>query len=226
MTEVHEESGTQQVKRSSRWRSWLELPVIVGVALLLSLLVRSFLVEAFVIPSGSMEQTLRVGDRIAVEKVGYRFGSISRGDVVVFHGPAGWESETSGEGAGGVLGAVQTVGSWFGLPTPSDDDFVKRVIGLPGDHVECAGPGLPVKVNGKAVAESYIYPGDDPSGTPFSVTVPPGDLWVMGDHRGDSADSRSHLDDPDRGFVPEHDVVGRAVAVVWPPTHWRRLPRD
>ncbi|RKS69299.1 signal peptidase I [Motilibacter peucedani] len=208
-----------------RVRTVLELPLLVVAALLISLVVRTFVVEAFVIPSGSMEDTLRVGDRIAVEKISYRAHDVHRGDVVVFKGPAGWPSESELDGGGnGLRRALRTVGTWIGLPKAGDDDFVKRVIGVPGDHVASKGAGEPVTVNGVALHESgYLYAGNDPSGTAFDVTVPKGKLWVMGDHRDDSADSRAHQDAPDKGFVPEDDVVGKAVAVIWPLSHHRTL---
>ena len=202
-------------------RRVVEIPLLIVVALLVSLLVRTYVAEAFVIPSGSMEQTLQVGDRIVVEKIS---GSIDRGDVVVFRGPDGWRSEIEDSGGAGLVrSALAKAGTWAGLPQADDDDFVKRVIGVEGDRVASSGAGAPVTVNGVELDEPYLHPDDDPSGVPFDVTVPPGMLWVMGNHRGDSADSRAHRDAPDRGFVPVSDVVGKAKAVVWPPSHWRGL---
>ena len=209
---------------SAKARKVLELPLLIVAALLISLVVRTFVVQAFVIPSGSMEETLRVGDRIAVEKISYRTGSISRGDVVVFRGPDGWPSEADLDEGNLLQRTLRTVGSYAGLPKADENDFVKRVIGIPGDRGVCAGAGSPVTVNGVELSESsYLFTGNDPSGSRFDVTVPPGKLWVMGDHRDDSADSRAHQDAPDKGFVPEDNVVGKAIAVVWPLSHKRTL---
>ncbi|RZS86984.1 signal peptidase I [Motilibacter rhizosphaerae] len=209
------------------WRrlpAWAELPVLVVVALLLAMLVKALLVQAFFIPSGSMEDTLRVGDRVLVDKVSYRFGSISRGDVIVFNGADSFTSESQFPDEGNVLQrAVREVGSWVGVAPPDERDFIKRVIGLPGDHVQADGHGA-VRVNGVALSESaYLFPGDAPSDTAFDVTVPAGKLWVMGDHRSESADSREHMGEPGGGFVPESEVIGRAFVVVWPFGHWRGL---
>lgn len=202
----------------SALRRWLEVPVLVVIALAISLLVRTFVAEAFVIPSGSMEPTLQVGDRIAVEKIGD--DTVRRGDVVVFRAPAGWEDVGAAvDEADGVVGALRTFGSWIGLPSPDEDDVVKRVVGVAGDTVSSDGGGAPVLVNGVGLDEPYLDPSGDPSGAPFEVTVPDGMLWVMGDNRGDSADSRAHRGAPDEGFVRVDAVVGRAFAVIWPLGH-------
>ena len=115
---------------------------------------------------------------------------------------------------------VTAVGQAFGVLAPDGSDFVKRVVGLPGDHVQCCDVQGRVLVNGTPVSEPYLFPGDSPSAVVFNVTVPDGKLWVMGDHRSESADSRAHLGDPGGGMVPESKVVGRVMAVIWPPAHW------
>lgn len=195
-------------------RTTRDLLVLVGVALVLTLLVRAFVVQAFYIPSASMEHTLNVGDRVLVSKLSYRFGSIHRGDVVVFDGTGTFAPEVAP--ATGTLSRVaRSIGAAFGM-APSEHDFVKRVVGLPGDSVVCCTSGGELLVNGVPVDEPYLYPGDRASAEPFSIVVPAGRLWLMGDHRSDSADSRAHLGDPGGGTVPESRVVGKVVAVYWP----------
>lgn len=193
--------------------SWL---LLIGVALVVMMLVRGFLVQSFFVPSGSMEPTITPGDRILVNKL-VSDDSLRRGDVVVFDGTttfaAGSEKPAANEGlVGRVLsGAASLVGIHLG-----ESDFVKRIIGLPGDHVVCCDGQGRLSVNGVPVSEPYLMPGDKPSELTFDITVPKGRLWVMGDHRSDSADSRSHLGDPGGGTVSLDDVVGRAVAIYWP----------
>jgi signal peptidase I len=176
-------------------------------------LVRVFLIQTFVIPSGSMEPGLQVGDRVVVSRLDYRFGSVQRGDVVVFDGDGVF---ADAEPPGSLLARVgRGVARAFGNPV-GETDFVKRVIGVAGDHVVCCDSRGRITVNGRALDEPYVYPGDAPSETPFDVTVPAGKLWMMGDHRSSSADSRDHLGDPGGGMVPVDSVVGRVVAVWWP----------
>ncbi|WP_082592637.1 signal peptidase I [Phycicoccus sp. Soil803] len=201
--------------------SWLLLG---GVALLVMLLVRGFLVQSFYVPSGSMEPTIEPGDRILVNKLADG-DSVRRGDVVVFDGTTTFAAADltphQDDGAiGRVLGdAASLVGVHLG-----EQDFVKRVIGLPGDHVVCCDRGS-LTVNGKVIDETYVMPGDKPSELEFDVTVPAGRLWVMGDHRSDSADSRSHLGDPGGGTVRLSDVIGRASATYWPLSRLGRFER-
>ena len=181
---------------------WLrDLVVIVLVALLVSWGVRTFLVRSFSIPSASMEQTLLIGDRILVNELVPGVMDLHRGDVVVFEDPGGWLA--AGEG----------------------DDLVKRVIGLPGDTVSCCDSEGRLRVNGEPLDEPYldVPEGDPASLTPFEVTVPDGALWVMGDNRERSADSRSHVTGPYEGFVPLDHVVGRATVVFWPLGRWAVL---
>lgn len=220
------EAGGGEGRRRGR-SMWRELPVLVGIALVLALVVKTFLVQAFSIPSGSMENTLRVGDRVLVDKLTPWFGSKpTRGEVVVFHDPDNWLRDEAGAShANPVQKALSFVGV---MPSVTEHDLIKRVIGVAGDTVECEGTG-PVKVNGKPLAESYVAAGNTPctadrGGGQFKVTVPKGMLWVMGDHRQFSADSRYNQNDKDRGFVPVGNVVGRAIVVAWPVTHWSTLP--
>ena len=191
---------------------------------MLTAVFKAFAVEAFRIPSGSMEDTLRIGDRVLVNKLVYRIRGIDRGDVVVFSGTGSWGPSPSARPAGPVLDAYHRALQWAGLES-AGTDYVKRVIGLPGDRVACCDATGRITVNGVPLDEqSYLHPGDRPSTERFSVSVPPGRLWVMGDHRGDSADSRYHVGDPGAGTVPETAVVGRVFMVVWPPVRVRDVP--
>jgi signal peptidase I len=200
-------------------RSFLaELPIILVVALVLSLLIKSFLVQAFFIPSSSMERTLLTGDRVFVNKLATRFGDIERGDVVVFSDPGGWLADVPEDDGGNVVQRkLRDALVFVGLaPSADEDDLIKRVIGVAGDEVMCCDPQGRVMVNGVALDESYLNPGDTPSEIEFSVTVPEDSLWVMGDHRSVSEDSRYHQDDERGGMVPLDNVIGRAFVIVWP----------
>ncbi|MFF5448371.1 signal peptidase I [Streptomyces sp. NPDC012888] len=203
---------------------WKELPLLIGIALVLALLIKTFLVQAFSIPSDSMQNTLQRGDRVLVDKLTPWFGSEpERGEVVVFHDPAQWlAGEPTPE-----PNAFQRVLSFIGLmPSAEEKDLIKRVIAVGGDTVECQKGG-PVKVNGKALDEqSYVFPGNTPcDDKPFGpLKVPADHIWVMGDHRQNSYDSRYHTEDVTKGFVPNDKVVGRAVVVAWPVTRWATLP--
>ncbi|ELP71107.1 signal peptidase I [Streptomyces turgidiscabies Car8] len=194
---------------------------------MLALLIKTFLVQAFSIPSDSMQHTLEQGDRVLVDKLTPWFGSEpERGEVVVFHDPADWlAGEPTVE-----PNPVQRVLGWIGLmPSANEKDLIKRVIGVGGDTVECKGTG-PLKVNGQPLNDaSFVYAGNTPcsvddQGGQFKVTVPKGKIWVMGDHRQNSLDSRYHQEDKNQGFVPVGNVVGRAIVVAWPPTRWNTLP--
>ncbi|WP_328874099.1 signal peptidase I [Streptomyces sp. NBC_00287] len=205
---------------------WKELPILIGIALVLALLIKTFLLQAFSIPSDSMQNTLQRGDRVLVDKLTPWFGSEpDRGEVVVFHDPGKW---LWGEPAP-EPNALQTFLSWIGLmPSSEEKDLIKRVIGVGGDTVECEGTG-PLKVNGKALNEPYVYPGNTPctnddQGGQFKVKVPEGFIWVMGDHRQNSRDSRYNQGDKYKGMVPVDEVVGRAIVKAWPINRWGTLP--
>ncbi|WP_042430513.1 signal peptidase I [Streptacidiphilus anmyonensis] len=201
--------GIPRVSRRTK-----EFVALVGVCALVIVLVNRFVAQPFTIPSGSMENALSVGDRVLVDKLSYDFGGTPhRGDVVVFDG----------------RGSFVDTGGQAGSPADGDgsgDDFVKRVIGVGGDTVKCCDAHGRITVDGVELDESsYLYPGAAPSAFPFAVQVPAGELFVLGDNRAVSADSRAHLGDPGGGFVPVSRVVGRAEWVIAPLGHWRSLDR-
>jgi signal peptidase I len=200
-------------RRSGPLPVWAETILLLVMALVVSALVKTFFVQMFFVPSGSMRPLFVEDDRILVQKVSYWAGDVDRGDVVVFDDPGGrWL------GARGVppLSPVQRLLSGVGL-YPAGGHLVKRVIGVEGDRVACCDPRGRVTVNGVPLSErSYLTRGTDPSNQPFDVTVPTGRLWVMGDNRSNSEDSRFHQDLPGGGTVPESDVVGKVWAIVWP----------
>ncbi|MCX4765281.1 signal peptidase I [Streptomyces sp. NBC_01275] len=219
----------RKVKRKRRRSAVREIPLLVGVAVLIALVLKTFLVQAFVIPSGSMEQTIRIGDRVLVDKFTPWFGSEpERGDVVVFKDPGGWlkdEQTTTKKDDPIVVKQIKEGLTFIGL-LPSDDekDLIKRVVGVGGDHVVCCDTEGRVTVNGVPLNEgSYLYPGNAPSDAAFDITVPEGRLWVMGDHRGNSADSRAHQNTDYGGTVALSSVVGRAKVIAWPFGHWTSL---
>ncbi|MEV7780460.1 signal peptidase I [Kitasatospora sp. NPDC088351] len=224
-----EPSDEKSVGEERKQRSfWKELPILVGIALVLALVIKTFFVQAFSIPSESMQNTLQVGDRVLVDKLTPWFGAEpERGEVVVFHDPGGWlNDEPVQQSSNSFVRGIQDVLSFVGLmPSTNEKDLIKRVIAVGGDTVECEGEG-PVKVNGAVLDEPYVFAGNTPCGTkPFGpVKVPPGRIWVMGDHRADSLDSRFHMDQPGGGTVPVDEVIGRAFVVAWPVNHWSTLP--
>lgn len=203
-----------------------ELPLLVVVALIVSLLIKTFLVQFFYIPSGSMENTLQIKDRVAVNKVPFLSRNIARGDVVVFRDPAGWLPEITDYSTNKYVAKLKTGLVAVGvLPNPAKQYLVKRVIGVSGDHIICCDKAGLLTVNGTAITEPYIFAGNKPSDMNFDVTVPKGKVWVMGDHRGASADSRYHQDDINKGFVPLSRITGRVVAVIWPFKHITYVPQ-
>jgi signal peptidase I len=196
------QEGRSRFALLSRLADWLpggRISLTLVVCLVFLLLLNAFVVQPFQIPSGSMENGLRIGDRVLVNKLAYRFGAEpQRGDVVVFDGTG-----------------------YFG-----NADYIKRVVGVGGDRVVCCDKDGRIEVNGRSVDEStFLFPGDSPSTVPFTVVVPEGTLFVLGDHRSDSSDSRDHLGSPGGGMIPVSDVIGRADWIVWPTAHWTRLNR-
>jgi signal peptidase I len=214
------DDGPGERKQRSFWK---ELPLLILIALVLALLIKTFLVQAFSIPSDSMQDTLQRGDRVLVDKLTPWFGAEpQRGEVVVFHDPGGWLEDT----ATPTPNVAQKFLSFIGLmPSAEEKDLIKRVIAVGGDTVQCQKGGK-VQVNGHALNESsYIYPGNTPcDDEPFGpIKVPKGRIWVMGDHRQNSLDSRYHQELPGNGTVSTKEVVGRAVVVAWPLNRWDAL---
>ncbi|NKX55305.1 signal peptidase I [Arthrobacter mobilis] len=195
--------------------SWLrEIGIIIGVALVLSFLIKTFLFRAFYIPSTSMEDTLEVDDRIFVNLLVPEPFALGRGDVVVFRDDLGWlPPNGGGAGQNWFQQALTFVGL---LPDSSQQHLVKRVIGVGGDKVVCCDADGRISVNGQPLEEPYLAPGSDNERIPFEVTVPEGKLWMMGDNRNHSADSREHRQEPSGGFVDAQSVEGKAAVIAWP----------
>ena len=211
-----------------------ELPFLVLIAFVLALLIKAFLIQAFYIPSGSMQQTLELRDRVLVNKLVYDFRDIHRGEIVVFNGLDNFQPETEiPPPSNGLQRVLRSISSAIGVGAPGEKDFIKRVIGVPGDRVACCTDGhVTVQPKGASAPitldEPYLFEDDKqvfceagtgeqacPAGAP-GVLVPEGRLWVMGDHRGFSSDSRAHITDENHGTVPIDKVIGRAFVIVWP----------
>ena len=197
-----------------------EFPILIVVALAVSIVIKTFLVQFFYIPSGSMENTLQINDRVAVNKVPFIGKSIKRGDVVVFRDPDNWLPEPYVGDQNKFIAKIKDGFVAVGvLPNPAKQYLVKRVIGVAGDKVECCSKDKKLMINGVEIDEPYIFAGNTASDTNFNVTVPAGKVWVMGDHRGASADSRFHQDDINNGMVPNSKITGKVVGIIWPIKH-------
>jgi signal peptidase I len=227
------DSPKQAPSKSGRWRKlkknifvafFIDLVSIVGVALVLSLLVKTFLIRSFFIPSDSMNDTLVQQDRIIVNELVPTFVPLNRGDVVVFRDPGSWLGPASTSSTNGFVAFGEWFLSAFGFTAPdSEQHLVKRVIGLPGDHIVCSAAESKLNINGTEITEKYLAKDAVPCGMAFDVTVPADSIWVMGDNRNNSADSRYHQELPSKGFVDKKFVVGRAFVLSWPTTHWKWL---
>lgn len=207
---------------------WQELPLLILVAFLAAYLVKTFLLQVFFIPSISMENTLLVKDRVLVDKLTSDFRDVQRGEVIVFNaeGVLAPEGASAPPATGNAVSrAASSLAGTLGLAQSKETDFIKRVIGIPGDRVACCDEQGRMTVNGVPLDEAaYLFPGDQPSATNFDVVVPEGKLWVMGDHRSQSADSRSRIGAPGGGFVPIDRIVGRAFVRTWPVSRVGTLP--
>lgn len=215
-------------KKGSFWR---ELPILVLTALVLTFLIQTFLARVYVIPSASMEPTLHgcsgcINDRVLVDKLIYRFRDPRPGEVVVFRGTDSWGSEFSSRRSGNaLLRELQQAGALIGLAPPDERDFVKRVIAVGGQTVQCCDKQNRVMVDGRALTEPYaFFLGHEPQEEFGPVTVPSGNLWMMGDNRNNSADSRRHVADQRSGTVPVSNVIGKARLIVLPLSRWRGIP--
>ena len=218
-----EQDDDEQAEARKPVPFWQELTLLLVIALLLATGIKALFLQAFYIPSGSMNDTLVFNDRILVQKVSY-WGDAepSRGDIVVFADPGGWLDEADAPAPDNMLSkGLELVGLF-----PTGGHLVKRVIGVGGDRVRCCDPQGRIRVNNVPLRESsYLAKGEKPSLITFDQKVPEGSLWVMGDNRSQSADSRYHLGDPGGAFVPVDDVVGKVFAVVWPLGHAKTLGR-
>src|SRR6202050_453136 len=217
-------TGTKTKRKAKKRSFWREFPILVAIALVLAVVIKTYAIQAFWIPSGSMENTLEINDRVLVNKIVYHTRPIHRGDIVVFNGDGSWDPGPIPTNGNVFQQFGNGFASMFGFGHPGDI-LIKRVIGLPGDRVACCNAQGRITVNGVPLIEqSYLYPGAAPSLIRFNIKVPPGRLWVMGDNRFYSAASREHMGDPGGGPVPESAVVGRAFVIIWPPSRWRFLP--
>ncbi|MEO6530652.1 MAG: signal peptidase I [Specibacter sp.] len=212
-----------QAKRQSRKLGWRFVVLAVVVIFLFLAVVRNAWMDVYFIPSESMDPTMLTGDRVLVSRLAFANRPIERGDVVVFDGRGSFVPLKSGHGP--VLDGAIGAGQWMGL-VPNNNVYVKRVLGVAGDTVKCCSAGGLLEINGVPVTESYLHPGDAPSDVKFEVTVPPGKLWLMGDHRSVSLDSRSLLGAPGGGLISTERVIGSPIATVWPLGRMHVLNRD
>ena len=211
-------------KRRNRALLFLrDIAIVIVSAIVISFLIKTFLIRSFYIPSASMVETLEVNDRIIVQQLEPTFIPISRGDVVVFEDPGGWLAEQQTVDHGPVGNTVDWVLEQIGLQATDSDHLIKRVIGVPGDEVACCTSGR-LTINGEPIDEPYLNePDGKASSIEFDVTVPEDSIWVMGDNRNNSSDSRFHTGEPGGGFVPISKVVGRAILITWPIDRWTWL---
>jgi len=217
----HARGRSPQRESGGAGRWFRETAIIVVSALVLSALVRAFLVQAFYVPSASMEDTLQISDRIVASKITTTMSGVSRGEVVVFKDPGGWLPE-SPPPPDGLRGALRTGLTFVGmLPSDSGHDLVKRAIGIGGDRIACCDTDGHIMLNGVPLVEDYIVGPTDQ--VRFDVVVPDDGVFVMGDNRGDSRDSRFHLD-TDSGAIPAGSVVGRVALIVWPFNRFGGVP--
>ena len=214
--------GRRPAKPQKHLPLWQEMVLLLGIALVLAVVIKAFFMQAFYIPSGSMNDTLVLNDRILVQKVSYWTDEPQRGDIVVFSDPGGWLGQAEVRTADSPLTKGMEL---FGL-YPTGGHLVKRVIGVGGDRVRCCDDQGRITVNGVPLHErSYLAAGEKPSLIDFDVKVQEGYIWVQGDNRSNSADSRLHLGDPGGGQIPVDDVVGKVFMVVWPWDHTKMLER-
>ena len=226
---VHRHRLSKKKRKASFWR---ELPILVLTALVLTFLIQTFLARVYVIPSASMEPTLHgctgcTNDRVLVDKLTYRVRDPRPGDVVVFRGPDSWGNNiefSNPRSDNVVVRGLQQAASLVGLAPPDERDFVKRVIAVEGQTVQCCDTQDRVTVNGTALTEPYaVFIGSEPQEEFGPVTVPQGGLWMMGDNRNNSADSRRHVADQRLGTVPVDNVIGKARVIVLPPARWQGI---
>lgn len=215
-------SGEKRLAESEPlWRQIAEFLLVAFLVVLVMASIRHFVVQRFYIPSASMSSTLEPGDYVLASRLTPKPFAVERGDVVIFNDSGHWLGEP--EELSSPLWEKSLV--WLGLRNDrAHQQLIKRVIGLPGDRVKCCDAQGRVSVNGVSINEPYVRSGEAPSTIPFDITIPAGRLWVMGDNRGYSADSRLHRDKPGDGSIPESDVLGKAIAVAWPwdRMHWLR----
>lgn len=211
-------AGRRRSAGSRLWHGFRELVMIAATALVISFVIKTFIAQAFWIPSGSMENTLVYGDRVMVSKIQAGAFDVDRGDIVVFEDPGGWLATSPPADRGPFMDRVFSVLEFIGVaPVSEGNHLIKRVIGLGGDTVACCDDEGRLTVNGEPLDEPYIYPGDEPSSVEFEVQVPEDRIWVMGDHRSNSRDSRANDDGSgETGSVPRDHVVGQAFVLLFP----------